>query len=386
MRTEHPEAPREHGFWDYTAPGAGGMEGYGPADYDALLDDMRGCGMNSVVVMAKWLTTGYRSRLPFLDQHPENPVTAGDNAVLRRFLEHAEAAGVRTWLGAVVSMYPVGSVRAEPSLVITDMCGTPMPFPVGVFDADTPEVTTFAVAIFDELRSLFPMAGGFLVELELADRAMTHRIPLYDRWAERNGRPPFCDLMHGITARSADISPWRDYTTARRIEVLKAVEGSLRSKGFGGRLAVLCETGGGGLQIQQEVNLAMLKAACPDWVSVSYDPNYLKTRNRLGFMEMAVDEPRRAGLTAHYLPRGVMTWGAGWPLELSLEQIWDAELEDIARFRPDGVWWFGSGIGAASEGAHVSLERLRASGYPDGRAARQALIRRIGGIGRAPVR
>ena len=133
----------------------------------------------------------------------------------------------------------------------------------------------------------------------------------------------------------------------------------------------------GGCQIQQEVNLSMLKAACPDWISVSYDPNYLKTRNRLGFMEMAVDEPRHAGLAAHYLPRGVMTRGAGWPLELSLEQFWDAEIDDILRFRPDGAWWFGSGAGTVAEGAHVSLDRLRASGYADGRAARRALIARI---------
>jgi hypothetical protein len=378
MRGRRAAFLREHGFWDYTSPGAGGMEGYGPADYDLLLDDMRGAGMNSVVVMVKWLTTGYRSRLPFLDQHPDNPVTASDNAVLGRFLERAAAAGIRTWLGAVVSMYPASSIQVEPSMVISEMCGTPMPFPVGVFDADTPEVTTFAVAIFDELASLFPMAGGFLVELELADRAMAHRISLYDRWAEQNGRPHFAGLTHGITARNPDLSAWRDYTTASRIRVLRAVEESLRSKGFGGRLAVLCETGGGGYQVQQEVNLAMLKTACPDWVSVSYDPNYLKTQNRLGFMEMAVDEPKRAGLAAHYLPRGVMTWGARWPLELSLEQFWDAEIEDIARFRPDGAWWFGSGLGGVREGAHVSLARLRASGYPDGRAARRALIRRIG--------
>jgi hypothetical protein len=367
----------EHGFWDYTTPGAGGMEGYGPADYDRLLEDMRAAGMNSVVVMAKWLTTGYRSRLPFLDQHPGNIVTADGNTVLRRFLERAAGAGISTWLGAVVSMYPVGSVKAEPSMTITEMCGTPMPFPVGVFDADTPEVTTFAVAIFEELRALFPMVGGFLVELELGDRAMAHRVPLYDRWAGQNGRPRFADLTQGLTARYADVSPWRDYTTASRVRVLQAVERSLRGKGFAGRLAVLCETGGGGYQIQQEVNLGMFKAACPDWVAVSYDPNYLKTRNRLGFMEMAVDEPRRAGLAAQYLPRGIMTWGGGWPLELSLERFWDAEIEDITRFRPDGAWWFGSGTGAVAEGAHVSLARLHASGYADGRAARRALLARI---------
>ena len=63
----HPEA---HGFWDYTTPGAGGMEHYRREDYRLLLEDMRRAGMNSLAINVKWLTTGYRSRLPFLDQAP----------------------------------------------------------------------------------------------------------------------------------------------------------------------------------------------------------------------------------------------------------------------------------------------------------------------------
>lgn len=72
----------EHGFWDYTTPGAGGMEHYERDDYLRLLDDMGEAGMNSICVLPKWLTTGYRSRLPFLDQHADNPTTRSDNALL----------------------------------------------------------------------------------------------------------------------------------------------------------------------------------------------------------------------------------------------------------------------------------------------------------------
>ena len=33
----------EHGFWDYTTPGAGGMEAFGQDDYLSLLDDTFPC-------------------------------------------------------------------------------------------------------------------------------------------------------------------------------------------------------------------------------------------------------------------------------------------------------------------------------------------------------
>ena len=60
---------REIGFWDYTAPGGGGgLELYRKADWDCLLDDMAAGGFNSLVLGIKCLTTGYRSRLPWLDQ------------------------------------------------------------------------------------------------------------------------------------------------------------------------------------------------------------------------------------------------------------------------------------------------------------------------------
>ncbi|MXZ35707.1 MAG: hypothetical protein F4Z21_10875 [Acidobacteria bacterium] len=85
---------REHGFWDYTTPGAGGMESYRQEDYLSLLDDMAGAGMNSLMIYVKWLTTGYRSRLSFQDQSPDNPVIASDNSLLRRTIEEAGKRGI----------------------------------------------------------------------------------------------------------------------------------------------------------------------------------------------------------------------------------------------------------------------------------------------------
>jgi hypothetical protein len=366
----------EHGFWDYTTPGAGGMEGYQADDYARLLDDMAKAGMDSIVVMAKWLTTGYRSSLPFLDQHPGSPVTKSGNRLLSDFITAATARNIRVWLGAVVTMFPLGRVKCQPTMTFSgDFGGFPLPQPTGVYDSDAPEVTEYAVAIFEELYSLFPAVHGFLVELEHCDISMPHRVPLYDAWAKENGGPPFASFGERLVPRNPDITWWRNYATESRIRVLRSVSGSLRARGFRGPFSLLCETGAHPYHVQQAVNLDILKAACPDVVAISYDPNYDKSRNRLGIMEMAVEEPKRAGLTTYYLPRGIMTWAARWPMSMSLEQFWRVELEDIARFAPDGVWWFGSGCPAGSEGAHVSAARLRQSGYRDGADARRAFIK-----------
>jgi hypothetical protein len=48
------------------------------------------------------------------------------------------------------------------------------------------------------------------------------------------------------------------------------------------------------------------------------------------------------------------------------------DVEDIHRFGPDGVWWFG--CGTVSAGFHVDSARLRQSGFADGAAARRALL------------
>jgi len=93
----------EHGFWDYTTPGAGGMEAFEKPDYLALLDDMAAARMNSLLICPKWSTTGYQSRLPYLDQQPSNKVIRSGNELLRWALAEAAKRGIKTWLSAFVT-------------------------------------------------------------------------------------------------------------------------------------------------------------------------------------------------------------------------------------------------------------------------------------------
>ena len=121
----------------------------------------------------------------------------------------------------------------------------------------------------------------------------------------------------------------------------------------------------------QVLNVADFRAGCPNWTGVTYE--YDKWRHRYAMMDFCIETPKEAGVKGMYLPRGVMTWGRQWPLPISLEESWRRDVEDIERFRPNGVWWFGSG--AVGEGGHVSVSKLREVGYEDGPAARRALLK-----------
>ena len=120
----------------------------------------------------------------------------------------------------------------------------------------------------------------------------------------------------------------------------------------------------------QAVNLKEFRTNFPHWIATTYE--YNKWEHRYAMMDLCIDQPKQEGIRVFYLPRGVMTWGDQWPLPISLEQSWQMDLEDIRKFKPQGVWWFGSGAG--NEGAHVSLSRLEQAGYGSGEHARQALL------------
>jgi hypothetical protein len=372
---------QEHGFWDYTTPGAGGMEGFTRDDYAQLLDDMSEAGMNSVLVIPKWFTTGYRSTLPFLDQHPNNPVTRSDNRLLRDFFDDAKRRGIKTWIGAVLPMLPAKIVKTEPhTLMDTGAWGAPIEGGVGCYDLDVPEVFEFAPQIAAELVEQFPGVDGFMVELEFAGQVMPHRAGPYDEWAKAHGEPAFADLFRHFNLRMLEVGPWRRYTTQRRNELNKILEQTLRGRNFQGELSMLCETGRSDYAVSQEVDLKLFREGCPGWSAISYESHYDKdTPYRLGMMEMAIGLPKRAGLKTYYLPRGVMTWSGHWPMSISLEETWKRDVEDIQQFQPDAVWWFGSGAGAI-DGWHVDRGRLRASGFKVGRDARKKLIGMTRGV------
>ena len=363
----------EYGFWDYTTPGAGGMEAYQWDDYAALLDDMAGTGMNSLVIVVKWATTGYRSRLKYLDQDPSNQVIRSDNALLRRVIDEAHRHKIRVWLGAVVNCFDTARFTPKPYVSYQQFNGATLQMTLGIYDTDTPGILERSVEVFTELAELFPAADGLEVELEGSGREVEHRIPLYNEWAKRNGRPAFDQIGRPHDPRISDLTAWRDYTTESRCRVLAAIEKALRSGGFRGQLAQICETGKRDYLIRQEVNLRMFHERFPDWAAITYE--YNKWEHRYGMMDICIDEPKQLGLRVFYLGRGVMTWG-GPKRPISLEQSWRMDVEDVSRFGPHGFWWFGSG--AVNEGGHVALTRLRAEGYADGRTARKALLKTAG--------
>ena len=376
---------KEHGFWDYTTPGAGGMEHYQRDDYLRLLDDMAQAGMNSLLIMVNWFSTGYRSRLPWLDQDPQNAVIASDNALLRLVLEEAAKRRIKTWLGVVVSHFEVDRYGGKPRDTRT------FDFPggynrlVGIYDADMPEGIERAAAIYEELVTLFPQANGFLVEQENGDAVAPHRVKPYNKWAADNGRPEFKTLRiplpqeveaTGQTHRLVFPPPWRDYVTFSRSRLLRAVESTLRSKGFKGDLVAITDTGNAPYVVMHVLNLEYLHELAPDWAALTYD--YWKWQNRYAAADFNMVEPKKAGIKAYYLPRGVMTWppeglgGGERHLPMSLEESWRLDVEDVQQFQPDGLWWFGSG--AVGEGWHVGSSILRKMGFTDGVQARRRLL------------
>jgi len=371
-RESDADLPRlaEHGFWDYTTPYTGGMEKFARDDYMRLLDDMADARMNSLMICVKWLTTGYRSRLPFLDQLEGNIMIESDNRLLHQVIEAAAARSIRVWLGAVVSIHVVAEYGGRPYQIHDRLPGNMPIVPFGMYDPDMPEFTERAVAIAEELVELFPGIHGLEIELEFCGRESPHRIAPYEAWARETGRKPFAELGHPFNPRVFDVPEWRDYTTHRRIEVLHAIESAVRSKGFKGNLATIFENSAIQYAVGMEVNLRMFRQQCPNWIGITYEHD--KWNHRYANMDLNVATPKELGITVYNLPRGVMTWCDQWPMPMSIEEHWRMDIEDIRLFRPDGVWWFGAGT--KSEGAHASLSRLREMGFTSGEAARRALL------------
>ena len=366
-------APSIHGFWDYTTPGAGGMEGFLREDYLLLLDDMAAAGMNTLAICIKWLTTGYRSRLSYLEQSSDNPVIESDNELLRTVIEQARRRGIDIWLNVVLTMFEIEHYGLNPYRTVATFPNLIFPKPIGFYDLDEPIVRERAIEIVAEIVELFPDVAGLTIEVEESGVETPPRVALYNEWAQVNAQPEFAQLGHPFHPRYFDVAPWRDYTTHRRIELLQQIETHARNQGFTGHLSMLCESGRTSYTAGLEVNTKMFQQRMPTWQVVTYE--YDKWDMRHAMMDFAISLPKRDGLKVNYLPRGVMTWAGEWPMPLSLEQSWLYDHEDIARFRPDGVLWFG--CGASRPGAHVDVKRLQQAGYESGVAARRALLKTI---------
>jgi hypothetical protein len=94
------------GFWDYTCPRHGSLERYSQADWDILLDDIAVGGFIALLLIIKWLTTGYRAHLPWLDQYPSCSASLSNNALIYHALRAARQRGLHTWILVVATIFP----------------------------------------------------------------------------------------------------------------------------------------------------------------------------------------------------------------------------------------------------------------------------------------
>ena len=359
---------KEIGFWDYTCPRHGSLERYSRDDWDVLLEDIAAGGFNSLVLGLKWLTTGYFSRLPWLDQDPACSAIASNNELVFHALQSAHRRGLRTWALVVATIFSPGKFDLPGGI-------TSWPGEYRFYDLDTPGLADRMDLLLAEVVDLFgPDLDGLVIELEFCDGESEQRASLYEEWATLNNRPDFKAIKNiRLEPRAYPFYHWRDFTTSRRIETLRRLEKVARRSGFQGKLASIIELDNQPMAVMGNVNLEMLKQALPDWSVVTYDSIYDRRRNRLATMDFCVQQPRLLGLETAYLTRGVMTFNI--PPELGpthLEDQWRMSLEDAAAYQPDILWFMGSDC--RLDGLVCSLPKLPDWGFSDGRSARLRLM------------
>lgn len=363
---------REIGFWDYTCPGNGSLERYTHDDWEILLDDMAEGGFNSFVLCVKWLTTGYRSRLSWLDQDENCTAITSDNALIHQALQGARKRGLKTWLLVVCTQFEASAFDLQPC---THGWG-PEDKTIAYYNLDCPGLAERIEELFREVTELFGSeSDGLIVEMEFCDKDTAYRVPIYNEWAKQNGRPDYATIKNiTLEPRSYPFSDWRDFTTSRRIEMLHRIEKVVRQTGFQGQIATLAELMTDPMVVMGNHNLAMLKEALPDIALVTYDSRYDRRVQRLATMDFCIHAPREAGFEVCYLTRGVMTFDAvPWLEPTDLPTQWKMEIEDAITHRPDTLWFMGSDTRVDSP--VCSPINLPKWGFNDGRTARLHLMR-----------
>ena len=357
-------ALKEYGFWVYVGPGTGGVEGYRENDWDVLLDDMADGGMNALSVSVRWRTTGYRSRLSYLDQDPRHTIIASDNKILRHVIKQAHARNIAVWFQASLNAVQTAEYK--------------VPLPPGAnasqgfffYDWDIPIVADRAVEISEEIVELFPEIDGYSVESEDAFLSWPHRIPLYNAWAKKSEQMSYEKLRaKQWNPRCYYPAPWRSYTTHRNCEVLRRIEQGVRDKGFHGRLSTICETWSESASYNIAVDLDIFKKEATGWIAITYE--YDRWRRRLSSADICMIHPKEKGLTLQYLGRGIMTWGYE-KLPVPFEKNWRMDFEDVLKYGVDGLWMFEAD--ARTDGAHVRKDILKLNGFASPADARRKLL------------
>ena len=204
------------------------------------------------------------------------------------------------------------------------------------------------------------------MELEFGDTFASHRVELYNLWAEDNDIEP---------GNSTVCPRFQQYATFRRCEVLASIRKALKCKGFTGDLSTICEALSGQHGVEHIVDLVEFSKRASEYSVVTY--NYDPWNRHISENGHLMLQPKKHGLRSYYLARGVMTWNKAWrspqpPLPVPLSGSWGFDIADVQKYQPDGFWWFGTG--AVREGAHTDIYELNKMGFADGRAARKTLL------------
>lgn len=356
------------GFWEYTTPGGSGpVAWYSEKEWEMLLDDMAEAQMDSIVLLIKWSSTGYKSSLPFLDQDESASVIASDNRLLYRIIEMAKERNMEVWLAVVCSHFTVNEFGILPPDGRTK--------PTFHYDPDHPGVQEKINALFEEIATLFgKQVDGIIVEMESVEFDWPHRIPIYNQWAQENDKPCYEKLkLQYMDARAYQKHTWREFLTSRRCKSLKQIETNVRDAGFTGKLSMICETCNEYGSFNHAVNLKQYAETMQDWEAVSY--NYWKHQNRLSGIDFCIEQPKEEGLKTHYLCRGVMSYAN--TLTIPLREHWKLDIEDAFKYQPDTLWFFGADADESerNKGDICYLPELKKmDSFSDGIEARKELL------------
>ena len=363
---------KEIGFWDYSCPQNGSLDQYDYDDWQLLLDDMAEGGINSLVLCPKWLTTGYKSKLPWLDQGDCTAIKT-DNKVLRFALEEARKRGIICTLLVVSTQFNVasfGSVPDNPKAIWGE---------TGSYDLDFPGLHDRVLDMYTEIHDLFgDLTDRYVCELEFCDNSAPHRIPKYDAWAKENNEPSFADISN-ITLQPRDYPflSWRKFTTWCRANMLNDIYSLLKNKGFTGGFSTIAEVGNAEQVMVGNTDFAVMKKNLPTLELVTYDSIYDRKKNRESSIEFCVTNPKKYDYTVHWLTRGVMTFGENWDdVTDNLDEQWDLSIADAAKYQPDSLWFMGADA-REENGLVCNSKKLPAWGYDDGITARRSLIKKL---------
>ena len=368
------------GFWDYTAPQHGSLEAYTEADWDELLDDLAQDGVNSLVICVKWITTGYRSALPWLDQDPICTAISTDNRTLHYGFREARKRGFKIWLLIVATQFPVEKFGLEPVWApewMLDVFGGL----IGYYDADHPGLRERIHEMVAEITELFGQyVDGVIAELEFCDRAEPHRVEGYNRWAVQNNRPDYETVSQvPLQPRCYPFTHWRDYATHRRITLLREIEETLRENGFTGEYATIAEFENSPGCVMYGNNMAMLREEMPHMKLITYDSLYNRNLNRQSTVEMCMRQPREMGFEVNFLSRGVMPLFEHPDTFGPLEAQWQMTIDDAKDALPHGLYFMG--CDARTKGMVCDSEKLKPFGFETGRQARKKLMNMLKNAG-----